>query len=276
MTGRASDTTQGGRSRSTALTLALIILAVLATAFWRANPVTGQAERYAATIAATSAGVYITLRTLNAFLSTAQEVEVGGAFVVSGTAQPLKILEPVDDTIERVAQVVFMVMVVTSVLSVAMAPASALGWGLLALGGLLALFQHRWPLAVTGPLIRLGLLLALVAPLAFVLADLMAEPMTRAVWDAEAARVAEITAPVAPDLGVSGGVPEGWLARAQEAWGEVERYQQLAAQIYARADELIGSLISLAAVILFRLFVLPTLLLLGLWALVVRSASPRA
>ena len=50
--------------------------------------------------------------------------------------QPLKALEPIDDTIERISDLVFSVMVVTGILAVAMGPVSATGSALIALAAL--------------------------------------------------------------------------------------------------------------------------------------------
>ena len=73
----------------------------LALALWVAraadDPLTHSAQGYAADIATKAAATYVVLRTLNAVLSTAQEVEVGVSFIASGSAQPLKVLEPLDE-----------------------------------------------------------------------------------------------------------------------------------------------------------------------------------
>ncbi|MEZ5714220.1 MAG: hypothetical protein R3D85_02995 [Paracoccaceae bacterium] len=58
--------------------LVLAVLFGLAALFYTANPVAKGAEAYAAKVSAASAATYVSLRKLNAFLSTAQEAEVGG------------------------------------------------------------------------------------------------------------------------------------------------------------------------------------------------------
>lgn len=86
------------------LLIALAVIALLViTVFPRANPLTSAAVAQARAVATASAGTYVGLRTLNALLSSAQEVEVGGSLIVQGTVKPLKALEPVDDTVERIA-----------------------------------------------------------------------------------------------------------------------------------------------------------------------------
>lgn len=78
--------------------------------------------------ATTSAATYVTLRTLNAVLSTVQEAAFTGSVVVAeATVQPLKALEPIDDTVERISDVVFAIMLAAGVLSVAMGRSARLG-----------------------------------------------------------------------------------------------------------------------------------------------------
>ncbi|TRD22798.1 hypothetical protein [Palleronia caenipelagi] len=115
--------------------IALIVIAALSigAAFAsRTLPSTTRAVDYATRISIGASATYVTLRTLNAFLSSAQEVEVGVSVVGQGSAQPLKVLEPIDDTIERIAGVVFAVMLVSGVLAVAMGPLAAVGFALVA------------------------------------------------------------------------------------------------------------------------------------------------
>lgn len=49
----------------------------------RDNPLVAAGRDYAQGVATTAAASYVTLRTLNAFLSTAQEIEVGLSFIAS-------------------------------------------------------------------------------------------------------------------------------------------------------------------------------------------------
>ncbi|RBI85787.1 hypothetical protein DRV85_08660 [Rhodosalinus halophilus] len=240
---------------------ALALLAVLALAvamLWRENPATQGAEGYAGEVAAASAAVYVTLRTLNAVLSSAQEVEVGAGLIVEGSAQPLKVLEPVDDTVERIAGVVFGVMVLTGVLAVAMGPVWAVGWSMVAA----ALAIHAITGGVAGVgrrLLSYGGFLALALPAAFVLSALVADRLTQDVWDRHSAVVSEIAggveieAPVAED-------DEGYWEAMRRQFDRIADYTALAGRIYERGDELIGSFIAILAVFVFKIFVLPALL----------------
>lgn len=253
-----------GRAGRQLVLVLLAGLALVAAAFYEANPLTRRAETYARSVAVASAGVYVTLRTLNAVLSAAQEIEVGGSMVVSGTAQPLKLLEPIDDTVERVASVVFALMVATGVLSVAMAPTGAVGFALLAMALTLGALGRGGLAPVARRLGWYGGALALALPLAFALSALLADPMTRPIWDRNMAVIEEITAGV-DVVEVEEAGQGGWGANIRSALGEIDRYQELAQNLYRRADDLVGSFVAILAVFVFKLFVLPALLLGGLF-----------
>lgn len=215
------------------------------------DPLTGGAQAYAADIATKSAATYVTLRTLNAVLSTAQEIEVGLTFIASGTAQPLKVLEPVDDTVERIAALVFGVMVATGVLAVALGPVSALGLALLAVALAIATFfpQRR----MSRPLGWYGLFFGLALPVSLVLAAPLSEALTQTTYARNLAVVNEITQQV------SGG---------QEVVAQdlgLNDYRKIAANVWNRADELIGAMVALVGVYVFRIFILPLMLVGGLF-----------
>lgn len=227
----------------------LVLLCVLAItgAFYRNNPLVAQAQGYATQVAGAAAATYVTLRTLNAFLSTAQELEVGVSFIASGTAQPLKVLEPVDDTVERVAAIVFNVMVATGVLAVSLGPVSQLGLAVmaLALAAHIALGprsgQLAWRMACYGGF------LGLVLPVALVLAQPLAIGMTETTYLENLALVQDITA------GIGGSTELG-----TEEPG-LREYQALAGNLWSRVDELISALLSIVGVHVFRLLILPML-----------------
>jgi hypothetical protein len=238
--------------------IVLVLLCILAIAgtIYRDNPLVTQAQDYAAQVAAAAAAAaatYVTLRTLNAFLSTAQELEVGVSFIASGTAQPLKVLEPVDDTVERVASIVFAVMVVTGVIAVSLGPVSALGFGVMAL----ALAVHitlgprggrlPWRMACYGGF------LGLVLPAALVLAQPLAIGMTEATYLENLALVQDITSGIGSSDALESDEPG------------LREYRDLASNLWNRADELISGLLVIVGVHIFRLLVLPLLVVAGLF-----------
>lgn len=250
--------------RPASIVLAAVgVLALVLMLLYSVNPLTRAARDYAGDVAASSAAIYVTLRALNAVLSAAQEVEVGGALVVSGTVQPLKVLEPIDDTIERIAGLVFFVMVATGVLSVALGPVGGVGWGLVALACALSLWPAgRRRVPALGPRLGLyGALLGLALPLAFVLSGLAADAMTRSVWDENRAVIDEITGQV--EIEAEDAVEEkGWFDLFP---GDLDHYRVIAGNIMSRADILIASYLAILSVFVFKLLVLPALLMGGLY-----------
>lgn len=248
--------------RARVLVAALALLAILAALAHDRNPLTRAAQAHAERVATISAATYVSLRALNALLSTAQEIEVGGSLVLSGTAQPLKILEPIDDTIERIAGMVFALMAASGVLAVAMGPVGAIGWALVALASLVWLLpQAGVPglRALARRMASYGLFLGLALPLAFVLAALFADAMTEATFARHSATVAELTAGIAPVEVVAD----------DSVWRDIERYRKMAGTIYAEADTLISSYLAILAVVVFRIFVFP-LVLMGLFLMIAR------
>ena len=229
------------------------------------EPVTRAARDYAAATATHAAATYVTLRTLYAVLSTAQEFEVGMSLIASGSAHPLKVLEPIDDTIERIATLVFGVMVATGILSVALGPVSAVGLGILALGlGIAALSPQR---PAIGRLAWYGGFFGLALPLGLALATPMAGFLTEATYVRNLALVNEITQTV-------GGAEATLAEEAPDL--SLNDYRKIAVNVWTRADELIGGLVAIFGVYVFRIFMLPLLLIGGLFMAVRSLARGRA
>lgn len=256
--------------RARILAACLALLAALAALAYDRNPLTRAAQAHAETVAAISAATYVSLRAVNAFLSAAQEVEVGGSLVVSGSAQPLKVLEPIDDTIERIAGLIFLLMAVSGVLAVAMGPVGGIGWALVALAALCALVPRaRLPglRALARWMGAYGLFLGLALPLAFVLAAVFADAMTARSYARHEAAVAELTAGITP----------ADVTAETSAWQDIDRYRRLAGTLYSRADALIAGYLGILAVFVFRIFVFPVVLLglfFGIARHVARARAP--
>lgn len=259
------ETRPSARTSDRLRALSLLVVAVLslgAAIRPGALPLTDAAAAHAREITLGASATYVTLRSLNAFLSSAQELEVGVSLVGQGSAQPLKVLEPIDDTVERIAAVVFAVMLASGALAVAMGPLGAVGCALLsicaALGAVSVLAGRGFAglprqLAVYGGFLGLGL------PLAFLLSAALADRLTEHVRAEHDRIVADITERVEEEaLQEARG---GWLAMMDT----VDRYEQLARNLANRADELIGSLIGLLGVYIVRLVALPLVLIGGLF-----------
>ncbi|MEO0344048.1 MAG: hypothetical protein AAF198_11490 [Pseudomonadota bacterium] len=268
------------QNRQIFLVLAALISFSLA-ALAHLNPLPNLASRTTQQIMTTSAVTYVSLRTLNAFLSTAQEVEVGGAFVVQGSAQPFKILEPIDDTVERVASVIFVISGIAAVLSVAFTPIASIGLTVFGIGLLVAAFDPGNRYLPSWSLIKYGGLLGLVLPLVFVFSGLMADRMTERVWTEHDKILTDISNqiraedPTATVMSESNQETSGfWAAivaeRAKETYEALSGYRSAALIVINQSDELIESFFNIIAVFFFKIVVLP-LVLFGVFLALARK-----
>ncbi|MBD3664073.1 hypothetical protein [Sulfitobacter aestuariivivens] len=243
--------------------LAICLLAALAAAVFRDNPLTRAAQGHAQSVAVAAGATYVTLRTLNALLSTAQEFEVGLSFIASGSAQPLKWLEPIDDTVERIASLVFGIMVATGILAVALGPVSAIGMALLAVALALRLFLQGREDGLDRKLGWYGAFLGLALPVALIISAPLASVLTGDTYRENIAVIDDIT--------VKFGKTE---VLEQDEPGFAE-YRELAGNIAARADDLIGALLMVLGVHVFGLLILPLLLIGGMFVIARHFARAR-
>ena len=102
--------------RRYALTILSVIL--ISLFFVKNNFILETATDYTANIAKDSAAVYLSLRGINAALSFVEEIEVNASVIVaSGSVQPFKVLEPVDDAVERMSSAIFYIGVVAATIT---------------------------------------------------------------------------------------------------------------------------------------------------------------
>ncbi len=257
-----------------------------------ANPAAVSAQRAAVDIATATAGVYVSLRIINAALSTAQEVEIGASVGAQVGVQPLKVLEPIDDTVERVASVVFAVAAGAALVNVGVAPVAGLGLVMFGLGILgLMLCGLAQPLASFRPMalrvMRLGAALGVLLPVGFAVGVELGDRLTRAQADAAYEVINRIQAEAATLIGVdtskgaitaediqnaNGGqgffarIGDGFSALADgvgDAVDTTERYLQAIGYFLTAADELFSASLTIMGVFALRMLVLPALLM---WA----------
>lgn len=285
--------------------LPVLAILCLALAAFPSKPIGVPAERVARDAAVASLGVYVALRSVNAALSFAQEIEVGGSVGISANAQPLKFLEPIDDTVERVADAIFWVALFAGVLAIGVGPISGLGFLLLAAG--LAIHAVREPIerragAISRPLCRAGtasnltgVLLAVLLPLSLMLGGLFGEHVTRSARDTAMAQLTVVSDEAQLLLGVpdealeTGEVvapePGSFLDRIQDSLGsagsgvsdavsQTNAYLEAAGFFVSHADELLESSLTLIAIFLLRTLVLPLALAVAMLALLRQVAQP--
>lgn len=282
------------------LALFLGILGLFGKSDW--NPVVSVAEGTAQDIAKASIGVYISLRAINAALSTAQEIEVGASVVGQASLQPLKVLEPVDDTVERVADVVFLVAAGAALAGVGLAPVVSVGLVVLGAGLLGRLGLYRIPsfAGTLNPLcdkgITLGLAVGLAIPLMFVLGVWVGERATAAQMNtavaelnviaqqakiligADATETEEISEAEGEALGVLDWLSDQFAGARDGVSGVFEqssRYLEAAQVFVDEADIILGASLTIIGIFALRMLILPIILFLGAMALL-RTIPRRA
>lgn len=250
---------------------ALVAVACLLAAFWQANPLVDQARAVNQKIAVAASATYVSLRLINAALSTAQEVEISASVAVGASAQPLKILEPVDDTVERAADVVFVIAVVTGLMSVGLGPVASIG---LLLVGVAAGTRALGLKDRTGNrALALGLMVSLALPGAFWLGGTLAGALSVEARDAANATLAEVTGTA---QGLVGGTEQvadtdqGWFSGVRELGEAVSNYTGAVGYFLNNADRLFGALLTLMGIFLLETLVMPVVLFALAWGLLRR------
>nr|WP_171123909.1 MULTISPECIES: hypothetical protein [unclassified Ruegeria] len=274
------------------LTILLGIFGLFGKSDW--NPFVSAAEGTAQDIAKASIGVYVSLRAINAALSTAQEIEVGASVVGQASLQPLKVLEPVDDTVERVADVVFLVATGAALAGVGLAPVVSVGLIVLGAGLLGKLGFRNYPTfaRVLRPIcdkgVTIGLAVGLAIPLMFVLGVWIGERATAAQMNAaveeldSVARQASVLigagATDTQEISEADAEATGVLAWLSDQFAGVrdgvssvfeQSTQYLdAAQVFVdEADTILEASLTIIGIFALRLLIMPVLLFVGAIAL---------
>ena len=306
--------------------LALVCALLLLASAVSINPINRAAERAATDLGTSTAATYFVLRTFNAALSLVQEARVqGGLAVVSAGIAPLKVLEPVDDTVERMATALFIIAALSVLLSIAFNPLAGLGWAALAayfgfrawmdsrddVGSAQVIEEVAWS-RLPSFLLRTGVAFSLVLPVAFVVAVHFGNFLTKSAWEEhnrvldEVSNALEKSASIdglfsaatgtSPAPNQSAPVPsaatqeEGMFSTLKDLVGAgqeavaglteraadatrtttsaVRRYFTAASVIVSHADDLLFSIVTILAVLVFKIIVLPVVLAMVILGLV--------
>jgi hypothetical protein len=278
--------------------LTTICALLLAATLFNANPLTRSAENYSQNVLASAITIYASLRAINAFLSTAQEIEVGASFVASGSIQPLKALEPLDDTVESVAKVVLSVTIIASVLVIGISPVASLGYALVIASWIALFFGPLRSSATAG--FRLGLFVGILLPIALIAGGQLGDFVTENVLEKHQVLLADIT----NDLTLKGDEPTdsngppttdlneslitkllsrvegiGQSARAMtnatgETLSRIDDYTRAAGTLVERSDDLLRSYVNIIAVYVLKSVVLPSIVLWLLFVVARRERVP--
>lgn len=292
-----------GRFREIVLITAALLslgLGVLEMADNRFNPVSGPADAAARDIMVPATVVYVSLRTVNGVLSVAESSQVGASAIGQVILQPLKLLEPVDDTVERISGVVFAVAVGAALINVGIEVVTGLGLCLLGIGLLGLAAQDRFGPNLAGfgltsipslswRAVRIGAALGVILPISFAVGANLSAWAT-AVPTAEALAVfervqSEAAGLVEEDRGVidadADAVSEesrGWLDRIGDGFASVGgnvggvlastgRYLKAIPYFLGEADAIFEAGLTMIGMFILRILILPALLLYGLMRL---------
>lgn len=247
------------------LLLALAALVLLVAAY--ENPLAGTATRYSRDASVAALATYATLRSLSAAMSVLRDADVEGSVVVGSVAlSPGQVLTPVTQTLERFADIMFVVALLSGLLALILSPASAMG-GLLA-GSALALAAlivlrgrlDRVPAVLVRlwrAVVSLGVVLAVLVPVAYSAAFWWGDGLTRdAALRAEAALSG--LARTAPAL------PEADADAAPWRWIDTFSVDGVDA-LMSRAGAVLEATVDLSIAYALKLVVLPLALLATFW-----------
>nr|CAD6601855.1 hypothetical protein RKHAN_00979 [Rhizobium sp. Khangiran2] len=170
--------------------LAWLLVALLAATMFFINPLAETAAGFSREVTLGSGALYGTLRVANSLMSVAKDADVtGGVGVASVTASPGQLLQPVTNTIDRMADLLFYLAIASGILSLVLAPVAKVASAVLALGaGAIAilLFKAR---SVPPALDRfsrsaaaIGLLGAVLLPASYSLAFHAGNAITEEAW----------------------------------------------------------------------------------------------
>lgn len=169
-----------------------VTLIILGLVGLMANPLAGLASSYNAEIATTGAAIYGSLRFASSAMSVAKDADLGGSVAVASvTFSPGQVLEPVTATINRMADLLFGLVLASGVVSVTLPALARIGAVLMAAAGILLvvaqMVQARMP--TDGGLQRLGfatarfgVVVAIIVPAAYATAFMLGDFMTADAW----------------------------------------------------------------------------------------------
>lgn len=249
------------------------------------NPALPPARAAAQDIAVVTASVYVSLRAINAALSAAQEIEIGASIGAQASLQPLKVLEPVDDTVERVADVVFSVAAGAALVAVGLEPVAAIGLIVLGVGliglGCAAVTSGASVAAASLRAVRLGAALGLVLPLVFAGGVWLGDRATAPQWNSAMAQLEEVTGEAQVLIGAGesellaeaedGGFFSGFLGAVSDATTSVQSYAAAAGVFTQQADALFNATLTIIGIFVLRTLVLPVLLMWSVMAVLRKS-----
>lgn len=170
------------------------LLLFLAVALYFANPFASRAAKYNSEVFVSATAVYTSYRVINRVLSVAADTSVQvGVIGTSAGLKPGQVLRSLLDTLDRFADLLFPLMILAGVLSIAISPVAALAAAMAALGFTLRIsadLTSRYSMVVATHIKRLGnacagigILFALVIPLTYTAGYMIGNHITARSWE---------------------------------------------------------------------------------------------
>ena len=170
------------------------LLLFLAVVLYFANPFASRAAKYNSEVFVSATAVYTSYRVINRVLSVAADTSVQvGVIGTSAGLKPGQVLRSLLDTLDRFADLLFPLMILAGVLSIAISPVAALAAAMAALGFTLRIsadLTSRYSMVVATHIKRLGnacagigILFALVIPLTYTAGYLIGNQITARSWE---------------------------------------------------------------------------------------------
>ncbi len=170
--------------------IAWLLVAAFAAAMFFINPLADVAARFSREVTIGSGALYGTLRVVNSLMSVAKDADVtGGVGVASVTASPGQLLQPVTNTIDRMADLLFYLAIASGILSLVLVPVAKAASAVLALGAgviaILLLTTRAVPPALermSRSAAALGIIGAVLLPASYSLAFYAGNAITEEAW----------------------------------------------------------------------------------------------
>lgn len=170
--------------------LAWLLVALFAAAMFIVNPLANTAAGFSREVTVGSGALYGTLRVANSLMSVAKDADVtGGVGVASVTASPGQLLQPVTNTIDRMADLLFYLAIASGIISVVLVPVAKAASAILAIGACIIAVLLLSARRVSRGLDRLsrsaamlGLLGAVLLPSSYSLAFYAGNALTDGAW----------------------------------------------------------------------------------------------
>lgn len=194
----------------------LIVLMLAGIALIFSNPLVDVARGYNREVAVTTTAIFASVRGATSVMSMARDADFQASAVVgSVTASPGQVLQPVIATLERMADLLFALAIVSGILAVSLPVVGTLGATALALGAAGMLVLKPWRAApggfrrLAGALVFVGLIGSAVLPGAYLVAFIVGDKVTAEAWTKAEAAFHHQAAAVAESGGEIAAPPAG-------------------------------------------------------------------